>query len=86
MEGPAAGRMETVPVVEWVRTPLFLTDSDPVDLPFAVEDDKDSEEGSRCGSENEGIRHRNERGRDENDRHGKADKESGSEDKDAMVE
>jgi hypothetical protein len=76
-EGPVVGRMEMVPVVERVWTPLFLTDSDLVDLPFALEDDKDSEEGSGCGSENEGIGHGNERGRDEHDGH---------EDEDAMVE
>jgi hypothetical protein len=78
--------METVPVVEQAQTPLFLTDSDPVDLPFAVEDDKDSEEGSGHDSENEGVGHRNERGRDENNGCRNADEESGSENEDAMVE
>jgi hypothetical protein len=86
MEGPAARGTETVPVIERVQTPLFLTDSDPVDLPFAVEDDKDSEEGSGHGSKNEGVGHGNERGRDEHNGCGDTDEESGSEDKDAMVE
>jgi hypothetical protein len=56
-EGPAAGGMEVVPAVvadvERAHTPLFLTDSDPVDLPFALEANKDSKEelGSGNGSE-----------------------------------
>jgi hypothetical protein len=86
MEGPAARGTEMVPVIEQVQTLLFLRDSDPVDLLFAVEDDKDSEEGSGHGSENEGIGHGNQRGRDEHNRRGDADEESGSEDEDAMVE
>jgi hypothetical protein len=72
MEGPAAGRMETVPVIERVQMLLFLMDSDPVDLPFALEADKDSKEDSGHGSERGGRRNE--------------DKESGSEDRDAMVE
>jgi hypothetical protein len=59
MEGLAAGGTEAVPVVERVQTPLFLMDSDLMDLPFALEADKDSEEDSGCGSENEGIGGRN---------------------------
>jgi hypothetical protein len=85
-EGPAARGTEMVPVVEWVWTPLFLRDSDPVDLLFDVEDDKDSEEGSGRGSENEGVGHGNQRGRNEHDRRGDVDEESRSEDEDAMVE
>jgi hypothetical protein len=56
-EGPAAGGTEVVPAViadvERVQTPLFLMDSDPMDLPFALEASKDSEEesGSSSGSE-----------------------------------
>jgi flagellar biosynthesis GTPase FlhF len=56
-EGPAAGGTEVVPAViadvERVRTPLFLMDSDPPVLPFALEAGKDSEEelGSSSGSE-----------------------------------
>jgi hypothetical protein len=38
---------------EQVRTPLFLMDSDPVDFPFALVADKDSEEDSGRGSEHE---------------------------------
>jgi hypothetical protein len=56
-------------------------DSDPVDLPFALEADKDSEEDLGCGSEHEGIGHG-----DENKGHRNKDKESRSEDGDAMVE
>jgi hypothetical protein len=55
MEGPAA---EVVPViiadVERVQTPLFLMDSDPMDLPFALEASKDSKEGSGSGNRSEG--------------------------------
>jgi hypothetical protein len=75
-ERPVVGGMEAVPVVERVQTPLFLMDSDPMDLPFALEADKDS----GCGSENEGIGHGNERGGDENEGRGNKDKESRSED------
>jgi hypothetical protein len=71
-ERPAAGRMEAVPVVGRVRTPLFLTDSDPMELPFAVEVDKDSDEDSGRGDENQGR--------------GNADEESGSKDGNAMVQ
>jgi hypothetical protein len=57
-EGPAAGGTEVVPAVvadvEWVQTPLFLRDSDPMDLPFALEASKDSEEGSGSGTRSEG--------------------------------
>jgi hypothetical protein len=97
MEGPVAGGTEAVPVVEQVQTLLFLMDSDPMDLLFALEADKDSEEDLGRGSENEGIGHRNERGRDKNKGCGdknkgcrNEDKESGSEDRsfngNAMVE
>jgi hypothetical protein len=93
MEGPAVGRTEAVPVIERVHTLLLLTDSDLVDLPFALEADKDSEEDSGRGSENEGIGHENTSSRDENkgngdenDGRGNTDKESRSEDGDAMVE
>jgi hypothetical protein len=60
-----------------VRTLLFLTDSDPVELPFALVADKDSEEDSGRGSE---------RGGDENKGCGNKGEESGSEEGDAMVE
>jgi hypothetical protein len=57
MEGPAAGGTEVVPAVvadvERVQTPLFLMDSDPMDLPFALEASKDSEEESGSGSRSE---------------------------------
>jgi hypothetical protein len=69
-EGSAAGGTDAVPVVERVRTLLFMMDSDPMDLPFAVEADKDSEKDSGHG--NKGRRNK--------------DKESRSEDGDAMVE
>jgi hypothetical protein len=55
-EGPAAQGMEA----ERVQTPLFLMDSDPVDLPFALVAEKDSEEDSGRSSEHEGIGHGNE--------------------------
>jgi hypothetical protein len=49
--------MEVVPAVvadvERVHTPLFLMDSDPMDLLFALEADKDSEEDSGSGSGSE---------------------------------
>jgi hypothetical protein len=60
MEGPVAGGMEVVPAifadVEQVRMPLFLMDSDLMDLLFALEAIKDSEEepGSGSGSEGSG--------------------------------
>jgi hypothetical protein len=58
MEGPAAGGTEVVPAVvadvERVQTPLFLMDSDSMDLPFALEASKDSEEESGSGSGSEG--------------------------------
>jgi hypothetical protein len=79
MEKPAAGGTEAVPVVEQVQTPLFLMDSDPVDLLFGLEADKDSKEDLGHGSKHEDIGHGNERGRDK-------DEESRSEDRDAMVE
>jgi hypothetical protein len=37
-----------------VRTPLFLMDLDPPDLPFALEAGNDSEEESGSGSRSEG--------------------------------
>jgi hypothetical protein len=70
MEGSAVGGMDAVPVVEWVRTLLFMTDSDPMDLSFAVEADKDSEEDLGHGNKGRGNK----------------DKESRSEDGDATVE
>jgi hypothetical protein len=93
-EGPAAGGMEVIPVVvadvERVRTPLFLMDSDPMDLLFALEANKDSEVDSGNSSGNEGSRNGNERGRDKNEGRGNEDEGSGSEDgsfdRDAMVE
>jgi hypothetical protein len=58
MEGPAAGGTEVVPVVvadvERVRTLLFLMDSDPPDLPFALEASKDSEEELGSSSRSKG--------------------------------
>jgi hypothetical protein len=58
MEGPAVGGMEVVPLVivdvEQVHTPLFLMDSDPPELLFALEAGKDSEEESGSGSRSEG--------------------------------
>jgi hypothetical protein len=74
MEGLAVGGTEVVPAVvadvERAHTPLFLMDLDPVDLPFALEASKDSEEesGSSSGSEGSGS------------------EGSGSEDRDAMME
>jgi hypothetical protein len=57
-EGPAAGGTEVVPAVvadvERVHMLLFLMDSDPIDLPFALEASKDSEEESGSGSSSEG--------------------------------
>jgi hypothetical protein len=81
-----AGGTEAVPVIEQVRTPLFLIDSDLVDFLFDLGADKDSEEDSGRGSKHKGIGHGNKRGRDENKGHGNEDEESGSEDGDAMVE
>jgi hypothetical protein len=87
-EGPVAGGTEVVPVVvadvEWVHTPLFLMDSDPMDLPFALEADKDSEEDSGHGSKNE-----DEGGGNGNKGDGNEDSDGGSfgaMDRDAMVE
>jgi hypothetical protein len=58
MEGPAAEGMEVVPVVvadvEQMRTPLFLRDSDLMDMLFALEANKDSKEDSGRGSGSEG--------------------------------
>jgi hypothetical protein len=52
--------MEVVPVVvadvEGARIPLFLRHSDSMDMLFALEASKDSEEGSGCGSGSEGSR------------------------------
>jgi hypothetical protein len=57
-EGLAAGGTEVVPAVvadvERVHTLLFLMDSDPMDLPFALEASKDSEEESGSGNGSEG--------------------------------
>jgi hypothetical protein len=48
MEGLLAGGTEVVPAgvadVEWVHMPLFLMDLDPMDLLFALEASKDSED------------------------------------------
>jgi hypothetical protein len=56
-EGLAAGGTEVVPTViadvERVHTLLFLMDLDPMDLLFALEANKDSEEDSRSGSRSE---------------------------------
>jgi hypothetical protein len=60
MEGLAAEEMEVVPVViadvEWAWTPLFLRDLDPMDMHFALEASKDSDEDleSSSGSEESG--------------------------------
>jgi hypothetical protein len=60
MEGPAAGGTEVVPAVvadvERAHTPLFLMDLDPIELPFALEANKDSEEELGNGSGSEGSR------------------------------
>jgi hypothetical protein len=73
-EGPAAGGTEVVPAVvanvERAHMPLFLMDSDPVDLPFALEASKDCEEESGSGNGSEGS----------------GSEGSGSEDGDAMME
>jgi hypothetical protein len=65
--------------VEQVRTPLFLMDSDPPDLPSALEAGKDSEEesgsGSGSGSGSEGS-----------DDKGSDDGSFGAMDGDAMIE
>jgi hypothetical protein len=54
-EGPAAEVVLVIVAdVERVQTPLFLMDSDPMDLPFALEASKDSEEESGNGSRSEG--------------------------------
>jgi hypothetical protein len=53
-EGLAVEGAEVVPVViadvEWVRTPLFLRDSDLTDMLFALEASKDSEEDAESSS------------------------------------
>jgi hypothetical protein len=60
MEGPVVAEMEVVPVVvadvEQARTPLFLRDLDLMDMPFALEASKNSEEDleSSSGSEESG--------------------------------
>jgi hypothetical protein len=91
-EGPVA---EVVPVivpdVERAQMPLFLMDSDPMDLPFSLEVDKDSEEDSGCSSENEGSRGRNKNTGSGNKNTGSGNKNAGSrsedsDDRDAMVE
>jgi hypothetical protein len=73
-EGPAVGGMEVVPAVvadvERAHTLLFLMDSDPIELPFALEASKDSEEESGNGSGSKGS----------------GSEGSGSEDGDAMME
>jgi hypothetical protein len=78
-EGPAAGGTEVVPVVvadvERVCTLLFLMDSDPLDLPFALEAGKDSEEESGSSSGSEGS-----------DDKGSDDGSFGAMDGDVMVE
>jgi hypothetical protein len=58
MEGQAAERTGVVPVViadvERAQTPLFLRDSDLMDMLFALEASKDSEEDSESSSGSEG--------------------------------
>jgi hypothetical protein len=53
-EGPVAEGAEVVPLVignvEWVWTLLFLRDLDPMDMPFALEASKDSEENAESSS------------------------------------
>jgi hypothetical protein len=70
--------MEVIPVViadvEQVRTPLFLMDSDPPDLPSALEAGKDSEEELGSGSGSEGS-----------DDEGSDDGSFGAMDGDAMI-
>jgi hypothetical protein len=57
MEGPAVGGTEVVPAVvadvDRAHTPLFLMDSDLVDLPFALEANKDSKEESESSNGSE---------------------------------
>jgi hypothetical protein len=77
MEGPAAGGMEVVPVVKQVQTLLFLMDSDPMELPFALEANKDSDEELGCGSRNEDEGSKSE---------DSGDGSFGAMDRDAMVE
>jgi hypothetical protein len=76
-EGPAAEGMEVVPVViadvEWVQTPLFLRDSDLMDMLFALEANKDSEKDSGHGSGSEGN------GREGNGSEGNGSEGNGSE-------
>jgi hypothetical protein len=54
MEGLAIEGMEVVPVivadVEWAQMPLFLRDSDWMDMLFALEASKDSEEDSESSN------------------------------------
>jgi hypothetical protein len=87
---PMAERMEVIPViiadVERVHTLLFLMDLDLMDLPFALEADKDSEEDSGHSSKNEGSRNRNEGGGSENEGSGSKDRSFRAMDGDAMVE
>jgi hypothetical protein len=61
--------------VEQVLMPLFLMDSDPLDLPFALEAGEDSEEESGSGSGSEGS-----------DDKWSNDRSFGAMDGDAMVE
>jgi hypothetical protein len=74
MEGPAAGGTEVVPAVvadvERAHMLLFLMDLDLVNLPFALEASRDSEEESGSGNGSEGS----------------GSEGSGSEDGDAMME
>jgi hypothetical protein len=76
-EGPAVGGTEVVLAVvadiERVHIPLFLMDLDPMDLLFALEADKDSEEDSGSGSEAGGSE-------------GSDDRSFGAMDGDAMIE
>jgi hypothetical protein len=79
MEGLAAGGTEVVPAViadlEQVQIPLFLMDLDPMDLPFALEASKDSEEGLGSGNRSEGS-----------GSEGSNDRSFGAMDGDAMIE
>jgi hypothetical protein len=83
-EGLAAGGTEAVPVVERVWMPLFLMDSDPMDLPLALEADKDSEEDSGHSSENENAGSGNKNAGSGNENAGSRGEDS--DDRDAMVE
>jgi hypothetical protein len=93
MAGLVAEGMEVVPVViadvESAWTPLFLRDSDSMDMLFALEAGKDSKEDSGCSRGNEGSGNGNEGGRSENKGSGSEDGDDGSfgaMDGDAMVE